>query len=131
MRNYTSSPLWDFEKFRLVPSRAHRSEAKICRLSHNDNDKRVCKIKWNTKHIALSEEFQSLIENGRNNFKIDTSNTYIHDRFLYLGWYRHSIKRCRVKQKLVNRRRTDNTMTKRKRTTGQTTIYKTLQRKQN
>jgi len=28
----------------------------------------------------------------------------------------------------VNRRGTDNTMTKRKRTKGQTTIYKTLQR---
>ena len=34
---------------------------------------RVHEIKGNTKHAAFSEEFQSLIENRRNNCKIDTS----------------------------------------------------------
>jgi hypothetical protein len=32
--------------------------------------------------------------------------------------------------RILNRRRTDNTMTKRERTKGQTTIYKTLHRKE-
>jgi hypothetical protein len=77
----------------------------------------------------ISTVFDQTLEVFRQSYVLCFILFYIpfcHYRFHYLGWYRHSVKRCRVKQKWVNRRRTDNTMTKRKRTKGQTTIYKTL-----